>query len=109
MKRESWQAFAGAMRGFLILAVVIAVPTTILILTSPAIGTEEIVSAWKRPATPPARILTLGNIAIAGFLMIPIVGYTAAFLAYAGARRRPYAVMTLLQLVIFVTVAAGLI
>ncbi|MEX2443731.1 MAG: hypothetical protein WD492_09015 [Alkalispirochaeta sp.] len=109
MKRESWQTFAGAMRGFLILAVVIADPATVLILTSPTIGTEEIVSAWKRSASPPARLFSLGNVAILGFLIIPMVGYVAAFVAYAKVRRWPYFVMTLLQLLIFVTVALGVV
>lgn len=109
MKRESWQAFAGALRGFLILAVVIAVPATVLILTSPTIGTEEIVSAWKRSASPPSRLFSLGNLAVVGFLIIPMVGYAAAFSAYARIRRWPYFIMTLLQLLIFVIVAAGIV
>jgi hypothetical protein len=55
------------------------------------------------------RLLSLGNIAIVGFLIIPLVGYTAAFAAYARIRRWPYFIMTLLQLLLFVTVAVGLV
>lgn len=109
MKRESWQAFAGALRGFLILAVVIAVPATVLILTSPTIGTEEIVTTWKNSASPPAHLFSLGNAALIGFLIIPLVGYAAVFAAYAKVRRWPYFIMTLLQLLIFLTVAVGVV
>lgn len=109
MKRTSWQAFAGALRGFLILAVVIAVPATVLILTSPTIGTEEVVTSWKNSASPPERLFSLANVAILGFLTIPIVGYAAVFVAYAKDRRWPYLVMTLLQLGILATVASGLV
>ena len=109
MKRQSWQVFAGALRGFLILAVVIAVPATVLVLTSSSLGTEEIASAWKRPARPPSNVFSLGNVAVVVFLIIPMASYAAALVAYAEIRRRPYIIMTVLQLVIFLTAALGVV
>jgi len=109
MKRTSWQAFAGALRGFLILAVVIAVPATVLILTSPTIGTEEVVTSWKNSASPPERLFSLGNVAILGFLIIPFAAYGATLRRFGPDRQWPYFVMALLQLGIFLTVATGIV
>ncbi|HKK49022.1 MAG TPA: hypothetical protein VJ932_07985 [Alkalispirochaeta sp.] len=109
MKRASWQAFAGALRGFLILAVVIAVPATVLVLTSPTASTEEVVTSWKNPATPPAELFSLGNVAILGFLIIPFMAYGASLSRFGPDRQWPYVVMALLQLGIFITVAIGVV
>jgi hypothetical protein len=109
MKRQSWQVFAAALRGFLVLAVVVAVPATVLVLASPSLGAEEIVAAWGRPARPAAQFFSLGNFAVVGFLIIPLVAYLAAFVAYVGIRRWPYVVMTVLQLLVFLTVALGVV
>lgn len=109
IKRRAWQAFAGALRGFLILAVVIAVPATVLLLTAPTSGPEEIVTAWKNSATPPARLFSLGNVAILGFLIIPFAAYTAALTRYGPNRQWPFFVMTLLQLLILLAAATGVV
>ncbi len=104
----------------LIVAAVATVIPTILLTASLGDAVGEELSAWREPADTASfdrerpgesqgsfidEPTVLASIGVALFVAISFIGYTALALAYITRGDAPYAVMTLLQLVVFLIAA----
>lgn len=109
--------------GLIVAAVATAVPTVLLTVSLTEEVGEEL-AAWREPARAPSaesdrirnapRSLVAGPADLAGvgvtlFVVISFVGYVALALFYIGRGDAPYAVMTLLQLVVFLVAALAFV
>ena len=109
--------------GLIVAAAATAVPTVLLTASLTEEVGEEL-AAWREPARAPsaesdrlrnapwsivAGPADLAAIGVALFVVISFVGYVALALVYIGRGDAPYAVMTLLQLVVFLVAALAFV
>ena len=108
----------------LIVAAVATVVPTVLLTASLGDGLGEELSAWREPSrsssaqrdltresplsfvTAPAGLASLG---VALFVVVSFAGYVALALVYITRGDAPYAVMTLLQLVVFLVASLAFV